>query len=531
MPPRDRKPAPRDRRPAVVSSDARIAVALSGGGYRAAAFAAGALLYLADSGKAEQIAAISSVSGGSITNAYFARNVMGVDSSPETTAWKKASWLLAFLARRDILSPFRMTTFAAILAIPLGFSVGAIVLSANGGVLVAIGAGLVAGLIAMIVSFLVLYLQLLRSLELAIEWLLRLPDIAHSRPSTARLIRGPLRFWFAVLTLRPRRAIQSAGPSMTPLSELLPRYSPIFCCTDLASGSQFYISTSFVAGVAPSLGGDSASINLSGAAPMLPVATAVAASAAFPAVFRPAVIDANDLGLPALRGIIDERIVLADGGLYDNFGVTVLDAWLSADMDSAVLGDLGATPQALIVLDCGLPAYQRQHHRSLVRTVARSMDVIHQANSFSRRREIKRLFETRVRNGSLVTIGDDPFEIAERCESSVARERILSWLEATKPQHRLTRAGWRALAQQRDPGVQTNLRRLGAEQVAQLVLHGYVATMARTVADLGWIPGPPERLPADIAKLCTSPFVGSFRHRIAWVLSGSFGEVQSSRNR
>lgn len=52
---------------------ARLGVALSGGGVRASLFALGALTYLVDSRECERVTEISSVSGGSITNAFVAQ--------------------------------------------------------------------------------------------------------------------------------------------------------------------------------------------------------------------------------------------------------------------------------------------------------------------------------------------------------------------------------------------------------------------------------------------------------------------------
>jgi predicted acylesterase/phospholipase RssA len=49
-----------------------IGIALSGGGHRASVFALGALIYLVDSGRHRDVRSIASVSGGSLTNAYFA---------------------------------------------------------------------------------------------------------------------------------------------------------------------------------------------------------------------------------------------------------------------------------------------------------------------------------------------------------------------------------------------------------------------------------------------------------------------------
>ena len=53
-------------------ADPHIAIALSGGGHRAALFGLGALLYLIDAGKGPEVACVSSVSGGSMTNGAVA---------------------------------------------------------------------------------------------------------------------------------------------------------------------------------------------------------------------------------------------------------------------------------------------------------------------------------------------------------------------------------------------------------------------------------------------------------------------------
>jgi hypothetical protein len=53
---------------------AGIAVALSGGGHRAALFGLGVLLYLVDAGKNRDVTSIASVSGGSLTNGVVAQS-------------------------------------------------------------------------------------------------------------------------------------------------------------------------------------------------------------------------------------------------------------------------------------------------------------------------------------------------------------------------------------------------------------------------------------------------------------------------
>src|SRR5262245_8127179 len=55
-----------------MADDARLGVALSGGGHRAACWGAGALLGLVDAGVGADVASVSSVSGGSIANGVVA---------------------------------------------------------------------------------------------------------------------------------------------------------------------------------------------------------------------------------------------------------------------------------------------------------------------------------------------------------------------------------------------------------------------------------------------------------------------------
>src|SRR5213596_991159 len=52
----------------------KIGLALSGGGHRASLFALGVLLYLTDAQKNRDVVSMASVSGGSITNGYFAQS-------------------------------------------------------------------------------------------------------------------------------------------------------------------------------------------------------------------------------------------------------------------------------------------------------------------------------------------------------------------------------------------------------------------------------------------------------------------------
>jgi hypothetical protein len=67
-----------------------VAVALSGGGHRASLVGLGALLYLVDAGKGPEIACVSSISGGSLTNGDvgLAADLTAVDGEQFRTAVK-----------------------------------------------------------------------------------------------------------------------------------------------------------------------------------------------------------------------------------------------------------------------------------------------------------------------------------------------------------------------------------------------------------------------------------------------------------
>ena len=257
-----------------------------------------------------------------------------------------------------------MATLTLGLAIPTGFVAG-IAASKNGppGFSYAVTVGVILTVSLVVAGFVILFLELRRSLEMAVEWLLLLPQDPEGELGASDRPSSTLRLLGAISALRISRAMKIFSPRMTRFSDIESSYSPIFCCTDLASGSHFYLGPSFVAGLTPSIERQSSATNVIGSAPELPIATAVAASAAFPVVFRPTVIDARDLGLPVRRGVVDETIVLADGGLFDNFGVSIIDAGRRADLDRLDLQELGPAPDLTIVIDCGQPSHQRQRKR------------------------------------------------------------------------------------------------------------------------------------------------------------------------
>src|SRR5260370_41092166 len=64
-----------------------IGLCLSGGGHRASLFSLGALLYLVDAGRNQDVRVISSVSGGSLTNDFLA-----TQPSSFSSPWERAQF-------------------------------------------------------------------------------------------------------------------------------------------------------------------------------------------------------------------------------------------------------------------------------------------------------------------------------------------------------------------------------------------------------------------------------------------------------
>ena len=86
----------------MTSRQPTIGVAISGGGHRASLFGLGALLYLVDAGKGGQLGSVASVSGGSLTNAFFGATVDLSTIEPDAM-WAQAKVFARQIARRGTL--------------------------------------------------------------------------------------------------------------------------------------------------------------------------------------------------------------------------------------------------------------------------------------------------------------------------------------------------------------------------------------------------------------------------------------------
>ena len=134
--------------------------------------------------------------------------------------------------------------------------------------------------------------------------------------------------------------------------------------------------------------------------PDVELATAVAASSAFPPLLSPCVLNLDpnsfDLNTPAAPGIklpeFRQQIVLADGGVYDNLGLET--AWKS---DRTILVSNGG----------GALELQADPKHDWIDQTDRVLNIIYSQVVILRTRSIVELFQLGVRDGSYWGIGSD----------------------------------------------------------------------------------------------------------------------------
>ena len=327
-----------------VTKEKELGLALSGGGHRAAVFALGALLYLVDSARNRDVTVVSSVSGGSITNAFIAtlqtkfRDQRPEQFDPEAARlaqqiagrprWWGASWaLLALLVAAGTVVRFIDLSPRASEAIYIILAFGALALSRYCGPRSAgtlwgwWGTWLYVELLIMLVLGLIDSIFLSRSPFGVILAFLLLAVMASLRNKVAEFA------FDATINPTQERAVLRCRRR---LCDLAGTVRHVFCATELHSGRHAYFSHDLFyvpfAGLAEP--GD------------LRVSTAVQTSANFPGgfPFRRLAHRHPFIGLPMGEGPKKRPIkpgpaVLTDGGVYDNTGASwFLEAYQRPDL-------------------------------------------------------------------------------------------------------------------------------------------------------------------------------------------------------
>lgn len=268
-----------DPAPAANPIGKRIGLALSGGGSRAIAFHLGCLRALNSKGILGEVYALSAVSGGAVIAAMYAYSNDSFSEFEERVRALLRRGLQADLARQVLLSPPHWARSSVTM--------------------------LTAGAAARGIQLLSAALSLTRGI-----WD---RDSRASTPEVLRRLQPPWRRWFSRTTAFEEVLRRRLFGNVTIDNPLRENLRVIINASELRTGTAFRF------------GSENTSCWRYGRheTNKIDVATAVAASAAYPAL------------LPALHKLYRfvsrdgdvraERVVLADGGVYDNLGTTCLE--------------------------------------------------------------------------------------------------------------------------------------------------------------------------------------------------------------
>lgn len=306
-----------------------LGLALSGGGHRASLFGLGVLMAMRDAGK--QPIQISSVSGGSITNAFLAYNYFAKTSKEESkdeTLWHQETLrLFETIVNKGVVTKAWMVFLLAFLILPPVVFVA---------------------------------MALLRMLPI---WYVTVPiAIAWA---TILLLRGLLIEW-----LISRRYFggffKGVGLSQLHNSNCEDPIEHVICCTDLVTGRPLYVSTrdgghifrrfnDRPAGIGPrtTMPAEEAreikNLGVSYRASTLSAAAAVRASAGFPGIpprrFRLNRFELDPCDEDKAR-VLPPLAFLSDGGIWNNLATQPYE-------DGFLWGDYG--PWVVVVADASAP--------------------------------------------------------------------------------------------------------------------------------------------------------------------------------
>ncbi len=417
----------------------KIAIALSGGGHRASLFGLGVLLYLADANRNRDVVSVSSVSGGSLTNAWLAQKGDYSNLTPE-----ELGRIVRPLARRVAhLGTLwaSWTTWVYIATLSLG-----------------------------LVALFVLYWLPVDLLSRAIYFVLGLTGWGFLAGLRGRMC-----------ALAFQRTLYSADRRPTLLRDTERKnVQHIICATDLRAGQHVYFSGDFVC-----------SYRLGWGCPAgFRLADAVQASAAFPGGFPPRWLGTKQHSFADGARKTPRYMVLSDGGVYDNMAEQWPIGVRSRQRRWPTRCDALKAPDSLVVVDASGPMRWAAIRRLRVPAIGeifallRVIRVLYDKTTATRRSTLVDRFDRAARKGrglqgAFVMINRSPYWTADYFSKQTE-----TWPKRAKRATRVLQAlgdenreRWTHLADE-NRRVKTTLSRLGANVAAGLLYHGYVSAMA-----------------------------------------------------
>lgn len=426
----------------------KIAIALSGGGHRASLFGLGVLLYLTDAGRNRDVVSVSSVSGGSLTNAWLAQRGDYSNLTPEELESRVVRPFARRVAHLGTLWA-SWTTWGYVVA---------------------------------------LFIALLAVIAL---WWLPVDLLWRKICFVSGLVGSGLLAGLRgrVCALALRRTLYTADGSSTLLRDIeRDNVQHVICATDVRAGHHVYFSGGFVCSYRLGWGGPAE----------FRLADAVQVSAAFPGLFPPRWLPTKQHGFVDGAADTPQFMVLSDGGVYDNMaeqwpiGVRYRKSRWPTQSDEL------HEPDALVVVDASGPMRWEAVRRLRIPAIGeffallRVIRVLYDKTTATRRIALVDRFDRAARDGrgpegALIMINRSPYWTADYFS-----KQIEAWPERAKRAARVlevlgdeNRESWEHLAKE-NSRVNTTLSRLGSEVAAGLLYHGYVSAMANLHVILGF---------------------------------------------
>ena len=461
----------------------RIGVAISGGGYRAAAWGLGALLYLTDAGVNRDVVTASSVSGGSITNA-------GLGLLPFRGMRPEDLW--AYAARLAPKLAGNVRAFLGVLVVHLAAWTTAIV---GGGTHRPLLAGIALGVSA-VLSLLLPPLCADATMASRMVWLYL--DVVAAALALLAFAVGQGWWWLAALVLVGAllqvrgivvgwaigRSLLRVSNGRARLSDLSADLDHVLCACDLHGRHHVYFGTDFVYSFGLGLG----------SRPSLPLSAAVQSSANLPGAFAPRPMLAGPFRFTGSR-YRSPVLALTDGGVYDNmadewllgFGkrtrsfraraAAIADPELRAVLEAAAERLERRDPDFVVIANASGPLGFRFAWTTFVPLLGELMglfrvkSILYDNGHTTRRRLIVDEFIDRDLTGILVHISTDPWGViadGRRVGGSGVRERADAAAERLRSTPGLDPETTRTPA-----GAGTVLYPLGRGKIANLLQRSY----------------------------------------------------------